>query len=879
MPVSEQVFPQVESPHARSPDAVIADLVSSQAGLSAEEAERRSVEFGSNALPSAPGKPAWRRLLDQFDNFLIHLLLASAVAAVALGHPVDAAVIAAVVLVNALIGFIQEGKAERSMQAIGRMLAPRARVRRDGHWRHLAAEVLVPGDLVLLKAGDRVPADLRLIESHGLRIDQAVLTGESVPVGKRIEPQPIDTPLAERQGMAYAGSVVTAGQGTGAVVAIGRATELGRISTLLGELPETTTPLLRQIEGFGRRLAVIVFFCAALTVMLAVGLHATPFDQGLMIGVALAVAAIPEGLPAIITITLAIGVQRMARRNAIVRRLPAVETLGAVDVVCTDKTGTLTRNELVADRLGLIDGEYPPTSLPSDAGDLMTAIVLCNDASRHGDGDPLEVALIRLAETAGIDSETVRAAHPRLALLPFSSEHRLMATRHRQRICIKGAPEAVFARCSEQWTGDRIEPLTLPLWSQRLAAMTGEGLRVLAVAERRLDTESSDAQPAALTLDAVDTGLCLLGLVGFRDPPRPEVAAALAACQGAGVDVRMITGDHAATASAIAAELGILGSGAVLEGRELDRLDDGELARRVGSVAVFARTTPEHKLRLVQALQADGRIVAMTGDGANDAPALKRADIGVAMGIKGTEASRQAAGIVLADDNFASIVAGIEEGRGVFDNIRKSLLFILPTSAAEAAVILVAAIAGWPLPITPVQILWVNMVTAVTLGLALAFEPVEGDAMRRPPRPPDQGLIDRFIATRIAWVGALLTLGIFVLFERTLASGASEAEARSVALNALVVGEAVYLFNCRRWLSPAWAWSALSGNRWAWLSVALLVILQWPLLHWPPAQAVFGTTAISAADWQAIAAVAITLFIAVEIEKAALTRRQAGRSA
>lgn len=855
--------------HARAPEVVLAGLESRPEGLTGAEAERRLDRHGRNALPSAPPRPAWRRLLGQFHNVLIYLLLVAAAAALALDHPVDAAVILGVVVINALIGFAQEGKAERAMQAIGKMLAPKARARRDGHWRLIDAQTLVPGDVVLLKAGDRVPADLRLLESHGLRVDQAALTGESVPVSKRIDPQAGDCPLADRHGMAYAGTLAAAGQGSGVVTATGRATELGRISIMLGEVQSLTTPLLRQIAVFGRWLALAVFAFAAATVVLSSWLHGTALSEGLMIGVALAVAAIPEGLPAIITITLAIGVQRMARRNAIIRRLPAVETLGAVSVICSDKTGTLTCNELVADRLGLAGGECPAASPPGAARPLLEAAALCNDASPHGDGDPLEVALVRLAQAGGVDVEALRKAQPRLALLPFSSEHKLMATRHGDRVCVKGAPEKLIDRCDRQLRDGKIEAIDPDAWHRLLVTMAGEGLRVLAVAERR-----EPGERAALADPEVSGGLCLLGVVGFRDPPRPEARAALDACRAAGIEVKMITGDHAATATAIGQELGISGSGGVLTGPQIDALSPAGLNARVGTVNVFARTTPEHKLRLVTALQAGGRVVAMTGDGANDAPALKRADIGVAMGIKGTEASRQAADMVLADDNFATIVNGVEEGRGVYDNIRKSLLFILPTNVAEALVILAAALAGWALPISPVQILWINMVTAVTLALSLAFEPLEGDVMRRPPRLKSQGLITPFVGIRIAWVGALLTVGTFVLFDLALAEHGREALARSVALNALVAGEMVYLFNCRRWLAPSWTIEALLANGWAWLSVAALLALQVMVTYWPPAQRVFGTEALAPREWVWIAGLAVVVFVAVELEKAWLRRRR-----
>ncbi|MBB5015850.1 cation-translocating P-type ATPase [Rehaibacterium terrae] len=855
--------------HALPVDECLSVLCTHRGGLTADDAERRLADLGPNALPSPPRRPAWRRLLAQFHNVLIHLLLVAGVAAAALGHPVDAAVIFGVVVVNALIGFVQEGKAQHAMEAIGRMLAPKARVLRDGHRRTLDAECLVPGDVVLLKAGDRVPADLRLIESQGLRIDEAALTGESVPVEKCTATVAEDTALAERVGMAYAGTMVAGGQGVGVVVATANATELGRISALLGRVQPLTTPLLRQIEHFGRRLSVVIVSLAVAMVVLGWLLHDTPLLAGFMAGVALAVAAIPEGLPAIITITLAMGVRRMAARQAVIRRLPAVETLGAVSVICTDKTGTLTCNELVAARIGLADAAWAAEQAGARAPALLEAAVLCNEAAADGhDGDPIERALIRLAQAAGVDVAARREAHPRLALLPFSSDYKFMATRHPGRICLKGAPETVLARCDRQRVGDDEQPLDTDHWHALLDAMARDGLRVLALAEKRLDDDA-----ACLDLAMVERGLCLLGLVAFIDPPRPEVPDAIAACRSAGIAVKMITGDHAATAAAIARALEIAGDDGVLTGPELDRLDDRALAERVEAVNVYARATPEHKLRLVTALQACGRVVAMTGDGANDAPALKRADIGVAMGIKGTEAARQAAEMVLADDNFATIVAGVEEGRGVYDNIRKALMFILPTNAAQALIILLAVLAGLAvLPLTPVLILWVNLVTSVTLALSLAFEPLEAGVMKRAPRSPTQGLLGGYIVWRVVFVGALLTAMSFAGFLLWVDGGGEPALARTVALNMLVAGSVAYLFNSRRWTAPGWTPEALLANPWAWLSVAVLALLQAAVTYWPPAQAVFGTQGLGWREWGWIAALSAALFIVVELEKAWLRR-------
>ena len=857
--------------HALAATEVASRLVADERGLSTDEAVHRQVQQGPNALPDAPRRPAWRRFLAHFHNTLIYLLIAAGLVAYVFGHGVDALVIFGVVLVNAGIGFVQEGRAERAMDAIARMLSPRARVMRDGHWQELPAEHLVTGDRVLLKAGDRIPADLRLIEVHGLRIDQAALTGESAPVAKQIAVQAQATPLAERSGMAYAGTLAVGGQGEGYVVAIGAATELGRISGMLGRVKSLEeTPLIRDINRFGRRLSVLVLAVTASMMLLSAWIHDVPVMDGLIAGIAVIVAAIPEGLPAIITITLAIGVQRMAGRMAIVRRLPAVETLGAVEVVCTDKTGTLTRNELVATRVALATGLQGVGEV--GIAPLLEAAVLCNDAPANGHGgDPLERALVGLALQQGMDVAALRKASPRTALLPFSSTTKFMATAHAERLCLKGAPEGLIARCARQWQAGGESVIDPAYWRDVVEQLARDGLRVLAIAGACRPTGADDEPFPA---HVIDGGLLLYGLVAFADPPRPEVPAAVSACRDAGITVKMITGDHAATAASIAEELGILRGGGVLTGVEIDALDTAGLAAQVDAVHVYARTTPEHKLRLVEALQAKGRVVAMTGDGVNDAPALKRADIGVAMGIKGTEAARQASGIVLADDNFATIISGVEEGRGIHDNIRKALLFILPTNVAQAAVVFLAMILGVDLPVTPVQILWVNMVTSVTLALALAFEPLEGAVMRRPPRRPGASLIDGFVAARILWVGAFVTAGVFWLHGSVLAATGDEALARTAALNALVLCQVGYLFNARRWLAPGWTREALTANRWAWVSVGVLIVLQGLLCAWPPAQAVFGTTLPAVEHWIAGILLALVLFLVVEVEKALLRRSQ-----
>ncbi|MFU8877429.1 MAG: cation-translocating P-type ATPase, partial [Wenzhouxiangellaceae bacterium] len=818
---------------------------------------------GPNLLPRPEPNPAWKRLLAQFHNVLIYALLVAAALALLLDHALDSAVIFAVVIVNAVIGFIQEGKAEAAMAAIDKMLAQSAEVRREGHWGKRPAEELVPGDLVRIGDGQRVPADLRLIKVHGLRVEQAALTGESVPVSKQVEAVGEQAGLADRRSMAYSGTLVAGGQAIGVVVATGTKTEIGHISSMLGEVEKLTTPLVRQINRFGHHLTIALVLLTAFVVAAGVLIHGMSLDDGFVAGVALIVAAIPEGLPAIITITLAIGVRRMAQRNAIIRRLPAVETLGSVTVICSDKTGTLTQNRLRAVQVLLEDCSLDSERIdrkPGGLADLLRAGVLCNDAETDGrHGDPIEIALLELATRAGADADGIRHTSPRRELVPFSSSAKWMASVHDQGIMVKGAPEVLIDHCRQVRGESGDVELDRERWHDRLDELAGQGLRLLALADAPADRQVGE--------NRLPDDLRLLGIVAFEDPLRNNVGDAIAACAAAGIRVKMITGDHPDTARAVARALHLAGAEQALTGNALDDLDAEQLAEQAEHADVFARTTSEHKLRLVQALQSRGEVVAMTGDGANDAPALKRADIGVSMGIKGTEAAHEASEMVLTDDNFSTIVAGVEEGRGVYDNIRKALVFILPTNAAEALVIMLAVLAGLALPLTPVQVLWVNMATAVTLALALAFEPVEKNVMKLPPRAPGGGLVSRFMIVRILWVGLVLTGMVFWMFDHVLDETGNELLARAVALNMLVAGEMVYLFNCRRWLSPSWTIEALLANPVAWGSIAVLALLQGLLTYWAPMQAVFGLEGLSIAHWGMIAAASAILFVLVEIEK------------
>ncbi|MCZ7563467.1 MAG: HAD-IC family P-type ATPase [Burkholderiales bacterium] len=889
--------------HAVAAQDALRAVDSAAHGLSTAEAAARLARLGPNRLPERRARSALERFLLQFRNVLIYVLLGAACVTALLGHWVDTGVILGVVLVNAIVGFVQEGKAERALDSIRAMLSPTALVLRDGRLATIAARELVPGDVVHVQSGDRVPADLRLLRVKSLRIDESSLTGESVPVEKQAEPVAAAAPLGDRASMAFSGTLVTFGQGRGVVVATGRDTELGRISELLAAVESLETPLLRKMAAFARALSAAILAIAALAFLggIARGYAAA---EMFLAAVGLAVAAIPEGLPAVMTVTLAIGVQRMARRNAIVRRLPAVEALGSVTVVCSDKTGTLTRNEMTAaavvtaerayDVSGagyapqgrFVAGEAVVDPLAGEAEhatlvELLRAGMLCNDACVHQregrwsvDGDPTEGALIVAAMKAGLDPFLENERRPRTDVIPFESEHRFMATLHHDHaghafVFLKGAPERVLELCTHERQAGEDRPLARALWERRVDALAEQGRRVLAVATRAAAPETRE-----LRFGDVEGGLTLLGLAGMIDPPREEAIRAVAACRAAGIRVKMITGDHRATAAAIAAALGIAPGAAAASGPELERTDDEQLREVAQNVNVYARVSPEHKLRLVEALQARGEVVAMTGDGVNDAPALKRADIGVAMGVTGTEAAKEAAEIVLADDNFASIASAVEEGRTVYDNLRKTILFMMPTNGAEAGTLVAAIALGLALPILPVQILWVNMITAVTLSLALVVEPAEPDVMRRPPRDPGAPIFSRYFVWRtvlVSLVGVAATLGMF-LWER--AAGATLDAARTAAVNTLVLVEAFYLLNARFLTTPATPRALASGNPYVPAMIATVVGFQLLFTYAPFMQRLFHSTALDAGVWLRAAAAASSVYFVVELEKW-LVRRSA----
>ena len=884
--------------HAMDATAVLAQLESTSQGLDSAAVRVRRDIYGPNQLPERKRRSALLRFVLQFHNVLIYMLLGAGVVTFLLQHWVDSGVIFAVVVINALVGFLQEGKAERAMDAIRNMLSPNALVTRDGRLHSIPATELVPGDVVQLASGDKVPADLRLLRCRELRIDEAALSGESVPVDK--DPSAVDpgSVLGDRSSMAFSGTLVTSGQGHGVVVATGMATEIGRISHLLAQVPALTTPLLKQIAAFGRLLTLIILALAGTSFALGVLLHDNPLDDMFLAAVAIAVAAIPEGLPAIITIALALGVQRMAQRNVVIRRLPAVETLGAVSVIASDKTGTLTRNEMTVTGIALAEGYYTVTGAGyapqgeffrdeqridlancGDLCELARAALLCNDAELEEQdgiwrpqGDPMEAALLSVARKAELDTTLLRAELPRTDAIPFESQHRFMATLHHDHaghafMYVKGAPERLLEMCSRQRLNGEDRPLDTRYWHAQIERMGAQGQRLLAVAFGSV----SDTQRNISFAD-VQSDLTLLGLLGLLDPPRDEAIRAVSACHASGINVKMITGDHAITASSIGVQLGIGNGGRVVTGAQLESMDDNQLRDAVREVDIFARTSPEHKLRLVQALQADNQITAMTGDGVNDAPALKRADVGVAMGVKGTEAAKEAAEMVLTDDNFASIVAGVEVGRTVYDNIKKSILFILPTNAAEALVVVAAMAMGYVLPITPVQILWVNMISAVTLALALAFEPSEPDVMQRPPRPLQEPLLSPFLLWRILLVSLLLVVGCFGLFIHAQNAGQSLEMARTITVNVLVGGEIVYLFNTRFLYRPSYNLEGLLGSRPALIAVLIVSLFQILFTYAPFMQTLFGTAALGLLDWLRIGAVCLVIYALVEIEKLMLRK-------
>lgn len=903
--------PLLDDAHTQTPEQLFSALNSSTAGLTESESTARRLRWGENQLPVTQLTPAWRRWLRQFNNLFIYVLLVSSAISLVLQHWVDAGVIFAVMLINASIGYVQEGKAEAALRAIMSMSKSLCMVVRGGVGAvtSIDSSQLVAGDVVLLQAGDKVPADLRLFESKELRCDEALLTGESQSASKTIETLPPATLLAERRNMAYMGTLVTQGTARGLVISTGSCTQIGAINQLVQKVEVTETPLQRQLGKLARQLTLVILVVTAATMAFGILVRDYTLAQMFQAAIGIAVAAIPEGLPAIVTIALALGVGRMATEHALVRRLPAVEVLGSVDVICTDKTGTLTANAMTARQLitannhYVVSGEgYEPhgdfrrkgedqaSSIPTDDHQLASACriaLVCNDANITRDdnrdnhrwqlhGDPTEGALYVLALKFGLTAEQAQQQWRRLDALPFESEKRYMAVSHTieddgQAMAIKGAPDRLLELCQWQLGISGNEPLDKNYWLQQLNDLATQGMRVLALACKSLPGDQQ-----SLTHQDMQEGLVMVALAGLSDPPRPEAIAAINACHSAGIRVMMITGDNPVTAAAIGKELG-LNAKRVMTGAELDVLSPADFSEIAETVDIFARTSPANKLQLVEALQTRHHTVAMTGDGVNDAPALRTADIGIAMGMKGTDAAREASAFVLTDDNFATIEQAVAEGRTIYDNIVKSIVFILPTDLAEASIIILAILFGWMLPITPAQILWVNTITAVTLALALVFERSEANIMARPPRHRHQGLITTALLYRILLVGGLGAATVFALFRWKLEQGASIEQARAIAVNALVIFECFYLLTARTFYDAIWHPRYWQGIGPSLLAIILVVIFQLLFTYLPLSQTIFAVAGISLEDWLIIALATSPILLLVEIEKVVARRAQTRR--
>lgn len=884
--------PTTFTPYSSDPPQVLASLDASQDGLASDQAQARLDRDGPNSLPSPQRPSLISRILVQFDNVLIYILLVAAVVKALMGDWVDFSVILAVAVVNAAVGFVQEGQAARALEGIRNMLSTIAHVRRDGAWNEVDAAQLVVGDIVRVYAGDRVPADLRILESTNLQVDEAALTGESVPAQKDVAAVGSDAGVGDRASMLYSSTIVATGTGTGVVTATGRNTEIGRIQQLVADADPLDTPLSRQLAKFGKYLSIAILGTAALMLLIGRVLHDFALPELLSAAIGFAVAAVPEGLPALVTVTLALGVQQMARRRAITRKLTSVETLGSVTTICSDKTGTLTTNEMLARTVVtaeatyaveghgympegqvLLDGKPVTLAERSDLKQLMLAASACLDATvvqRDGQwhiiGEPTEGAVAVLAAKTGAD----QVSFERRSELPFDSATKYLATLDHSAeygtfVRATGAPDRLLSRSTHELAPDgSIVPIDRAKWEKAIEDLAAQGLRTLATVERRVDSDTESLTHADVH------GMVFLGVFGIVDPPRPEAIDAIAICHRAGIKVKMITGDHVGTATAIARELGIApakGEVKSLTGAELEEMSQEDLRQRVKGIDVFARTSPEHKIRIVRALQSHGEVVAMTGDGVNDAPALTRADVGVAMGIKGTEATKEAADIVLTDDNFASIENAVEEGRRIYDNIRKSVIFLLPTNGAQSLVILVAIVLGFALPLTPVQILWVNLITSVTLSLALAYEKAEPGLMERKPRGNGGAVLSRRSFVHVIVASLLIGGATLAVYFLQLRSGTSEGIAQTSAITMLVLGQLAYLFNCRFLTRSSLTLKVFTGNKAIWISIGALMALQLLFTYAPFMQAWFNSTSIGLGEWALAIVFALGIFLAVEAMK------------
>ncbi len=878
--------------HALDIKDILNLLNTQEEGLSEEEAKTRLAEYGYNHLVLRKPRSWVKRFFSQFQSLLIYILFVAVVLTLFLQKWIDASVIFSVVLLDALIGFFQEGKAEKALEAVRQILPLEAIVIRHKRRFVTRAERLVPGDIVFLQPGDKVSADLRLIKAKNLKINEALLTGESESVEKNLQVLPQDTSVSDRANMAFSGTFVRSGHAVGVVVGTGEDTEIGRISELLAEVEPPTTPLLRKMEKLSLWLSIVILSIAALIFIFGIFIYRYSLDSMLIAVVGIAVASIPEGLPIILTITLAIGVQRMARRHAIIHNLPAVETLGSVSVICTDKTGTLTCNQMTVIVAYMASGPINISGVGYEArGDFSfheqvfdvasrpdflefcQASMLCNEAEFHVNeeielqGDSTECALLVLGMKAGLVHGEVRKQWPVTDTIPFESEHRLMATLHHDHygngvIYIKGAPEVIFSRCHKERDGQGESKVSLDYWHESVSNITNQGQRALAIAYK-----AASAEFQRLRFSDIKADFILLGIVGIMDPPREGALEAIQECRSAGIHIKMITGDHAKTAVAIASKMGIGDGVHVLTGKELEPLSEEAFSEKADRVDVFARISPAYKLRLVQSLQAHDCVVAMTGDGVNDAPALKRADIGIAMGLGGSEAAKEASEMILTDNNFASIVTAVKEGRTVFDNLKKVILFLLPINGAESASLMIAILLGYTMPITPLQILWVNLVSSIVLTMVLAFEPSEPYIMSRSPTPAHQSFITPLLLWRIVWVTFVFSVGIFGVFEWARYQGLDLQTSRTLAVNTLVILEVFYLFSARYVHGASLTWRGIRGTRAVLIAVGLVFLLQVLFTYTPAMQFLFETVSLTFMQSLLIGLIGLTGFAILEIDK------------
>jgi magnesium-transporting ATPase (P-type) len=876
-------------------DETLANISSSADGLSSAEASARLQQYGDNALPQKAGEPAWLRFLAHFNDVLIYVLLVAALLKLIMGHWIDMFVILGVAVINALIGHIQESNAEKSLQSIRNMLSSEAVVVRQGSHETVATTALVPGDIVVIRAGDRIPADLRVIEAHNLRVEEAILTGESTVVEKNSDALSGELPLGDRYNLLYSGTTVSSGGGKGVVVATGGETELGHINQMMSDIEKHRTPLMVQMDKLGKTIFITILIMMVALFVFSLIFRDMPVSELVLSLISLAVAAVPEGLPAIISIILSLGVQAMARRKAIIRKLPTVETLGAMTVICSDKTGTLTMNEMTvkavitADTTYRVEGDsyepvgniHPiddPTPVTVAPGSVLErylrTIDLCNDSQLMKDdrglwkitGGPTEGALKVLAAKISLPPRDVEMR----GKIPFDSQYKYMSTLYRlddeEVILITGAPDVLFRRCQHQQTDAGLQPFDQPYWEGKIEEYAREGLRMVAAAWK----PAGDGQRELDHPDLQD-GAIMLGIAGMMDPPRPEAIAAIADCLQAGIRVKMITGDHPQTAMSIGQMLGIGNAASAITGRELEVMDDHQLSDAAQKYDIFARTSPEDKFRLVQALQSKQEVVGMTGDGVNDAPALKRADVGIAMGIKGTEVTKEAADMVLTDDNFATIASAVHEGRRVYDNLKKTILFIIPSNIAQALLIIIALLAGNLIPLTPVLILWMNMATSATLSFGLAFEAGEKDIMNRPPRKANLHVMDGFAIWRVAFVGLMIAISAFILEAWLQPRGYPPEFIRTVLLQTLVTAQWFYMLNCR--VTDGFSLNkGLLANKGIWIVSGVLLALQLLIIYAPFMQMLFGTEALPFRYWIITFLIGFAMFLIVEVEKP-LTRR------